>query len=124
MTVDSQEIVKQLPYLRRYSRALTGSQERGDGYIRVCLEALLEQPDLLPSSGNVRFELFKLFHRIWGLVPGAAGEDRPKPAILARATVEARLGALPAPERQVVLLTSLEGDSAYDAAQILHLSSD
>ena len=31
-----------LPYLRRYARALTGSQTSGDAFVRASLEAFLE----------------------------------------------------------------------------------
>ncbi|HEX2257793.1 MAG TPA: response regulator, partial [Afifellaceae bacterium] len=33
-----------LPYLRRYSRALTGSQKSGDAYVVSVLEALVADP--------------------------------------------------------------------------------
>jgi len=33
------QIAVQLPYLRRYARALTGSQSSGDAYVRATLEA-------------------------------------------------------------------------------------
>ena len=32
----------QLPYLRRYARALSGSQKSGDAYVRAVLETLVE----------------------------------------------------------------------------------
>ncbi len=35
------QIAVQLPYLRRYARALTGSQTSGDTYVRATLEAAL-----------------------------------------------------------------------------------
>src|SRR5579883_2875947 len=57
------EIVRHLPRLRRYARALTGSQKIADEYIRGCLETLLEQPELISRRGSVRVQLFKLFHR-------------------------------------------------------------
>jgi phosphohistidine phosphatase SixA len=36
--VDSQLVVQHLPYLRRYARALTGSQMAGDAYVAATLE--------------------------------------------------------------------------------------
>src|ERR1700757_1213451 len=38
------EILRHLPHLRRYARALTGSQRIGDEYIRGSLEILLQEP--------------------------------------------------------------------------------
>ena len=33
-----EQIAKNLPYLRRYARALTGSQATGDAFVRATLE--------------------------------------------------------------------------------------
>ena len=37
----SQEISAQIPYLRRFARALTGSQNGGDAYVLATLEAIV-----------------------------------------------------------------------------------
>ncbi|MEO1959418.1 MAG: response regulator, partial [Paracoccus sp. (in: a-proteobacteria)] len=37
----AQSIGRELPYLRRYARALTGSQTAGDNYAAATLEAIL-----------------------------------------------------------------------------------
>lgn len=118
----SLEIAKRLPYLRRYARALTGGQEHGDRYIRVCLEVLLKEPHLISTSGDIRLQLYSLFHEIW--TPIVAGEPATSTVDLAsssRRTVEAKLDALAPRERQMLLLTSLEGFSIKDAAEILNL---
>lgn len=118
MRTTSDEIVHNLKYLRRYARALVGSQESGDLYVRVCLEALLAEPGLLPEGSDVRLGLYRLFHVVSSrnLEPGSEASD------LIDLSVEARLKALPAAERQVLLLTSLEGFSTADAATILDIS--
>ena len=46
----SQEIAPHLPYLRRYARALTGSQTSGDAHVTACLEAILADPTMLERS--------------------------------------------------------------------------
>jgi DNA-directed RNA polymerase specialized sigma24 family protein len=117
----SQEIVKQLPYLRRYARALTGSQARGDEYIRVCLETLLEEPRRISTDSSIRLQLFRLFHDVWTIVDSAlpqaeAGGDRMD------SLVKARLEALPPRERQALLLVQLERFSVDQTAQILQVS--
>ena len=38
----STRIAPHLPFLRRYARAVTGSQAAGDGYVVAVLEALIE----------------------------------------------------------------------------------
>ncbi len=58
-----QAIIERLPYLRRYARALTGSQRIGDEYVRGCLETLVQEPELLSEGGDVATSLFKQFHR-------------------------------------------------------------
>ena len=67
------EIAKRLPYLRRYARALTGAQDRGDRYIRVCLEVLLKEPHRISPKGDIRLQLYSLFHEIWTPVGGGEG---------------------------------------------------
>jgi hypothetical protein len=43
-----------LPYMRRYARALTGSQGTGDHYVRVALEALAAGSQTLDSRLSPR----------------------------------------------------------------------
>ena len=54
-----------LTYLRRYARALTGSQTSGDAYVAATLEALVKDPGLLDSEESLRVTLFRLFSTIW-----------------------------------------------------------
>jgi CheY-like chemotaxis protein/DNA-directed RNA polymerase specialized sigma24 family protein len=121
----SDEIVKRLPYLRRYARALTGSQERGDRYIRLCLEVLLKEPHRISMDGDIRQQLYGLFHDIWQPIAGAELEGSLEllPSSKQR-SVEARLDALAPRERQILLLTSLEGFSIEAAAAVLKVPID
>src|SRR5215813_8685638 len=118
----AQEIAKRLPYLRRYARALTGSQDSGDRHIRVCLEVLLKEPHRISLEGDIRVQLYSLFHEIWTPYPGSEGVT----SIIglasgAQRSVEAKLETLAPRERQILLLTSLEGFSMKHAAAILKL---
>jgi CheY-like chemotaxis protein/DNA-directed RNA polymerase specialized sigma24 family protein len=110
------EIARNLTYLRRYARALTGSQRSGDGLVRACLETLLEEPERISKEGDGRIQLFKLFHQVWQRLAAPENGEGSEPLSL---TIEERLQALPARERQVLLLTALEGFSVYDAAEII-----
>lgn len=92
-----------------------GSQDSGDLYVRICLEALLAEPDLLPAGANVKRGLFRLFHAVSNRNVENGNENND----LVDLSVEARLRALPTSERQILLLTSLEGFSVADAAEIL-----
>ena len=40
-----QELAPHLPFLRRYARALTGSQQHGDAFVRATLEAIVAAPN-------------------------------------------------------------------------------
>jgi len=115
-----QQIVQQLPYLRRYARALTGSQAKGDQHIRECLEGVLAQPERLKQGSKLRVELFKLFHETLG--PGAHASIRaagPEDAMQRR--VGERLAELAPGDREALLLVHQEGFSPAEAAEILGL---
>src|SRR3954469_15326628 len=42
----AQAVTQHLPFLRRYARALTGSQQSGDSYVTTALEALIADPSV------------------------------------------------------------------------------
>ena len=43
----AQAVTQHLPFLRRYARALTGSQQSGDAYVTAALEALIADPSVV-----------------------------------------------------------------------------
>jgi hypothetical protein len=45
-----QELAPHLPFLRRYARALTGTQGHGDAFVRATLEAIVASPDDFPAT--------------------------------------------------------------------------
>ena len=61
----TQTLAPHLPYLRRYARALTGSQASGDAHVRAALTALLEGDESLTEGVPPRVALYRLFHAIW-----------------------------------------------------------
>src|SRR5205814_9739752 len=60
----SQLVAEHLPLLRRYARALTGSQASGDAYVGAMLEAMLQDPSVLDVRYCDRPGLFLLFTQI------------------------------------------------------------
>jgi CheY-like chemotaxis protein/DNA-directed RNA polymerase specialized sigma24 family protein len=116
----AQEIAVRLPYLRRYARALTGSQSRGDDYIRVCLEVLVEEPGRISGDEDLRTQLYRLFHDVW--LPIA--ELQPQPGAASGRSIVARLEALPPRERQILLLTALEGFPIDAAAGVMRIQME
>lgn len=118
---DSEELVALLPYLRRYARALTGSQERGDRYVRLFLEVILQEPARLPRNGDLKLNMFKAFHQTWNAV--SVDDKDESPADLdGKAKLEQRIASLPSRHRQALLLVSLEGFPVTKAAEILGVS--
>jgi DNA-directed RNA polymerase specialized sigma24 family protein/CheY-like chemotaxis protein len=112
---DSRTVAQYLPFLRRYARALTGSQASGDAYVAATLEALIADPSVIKEDGGSRVALYRLFTRIWNSIslngPGGTSETKlPGEQKLANIT--------PLP-RQAFLLVALEGFSEGDAARIL-----
>jgi CheY-like chemotaxis protein/DNA-directed RNA polymerase specialized sigma24 family protein len=114
----AQKIGAQLPYLRRYARALSGSQARGDEYIRTCLEVLIEEPERVSDGNDLRMQLYRLFHDIW--LPIAKLQSTPEAP--SGSSVVARLEALPPRERQILLLTALEGFPIEGAAAVMRIN--
>ena len=112
----SQAVAQHLPYLRRYARALTGSQHSGDAYVAATLEAVIEDRSVLDGPGGPRVALYRLFTKIWNSVVVNGAAD---PPVEAHLTVEQRLGRLTPRPRQAFLLIALEGFSEEDAALIL-----
>jgi CheY-like chemotaxis protein len=103
--------------LRRYARALTGSQASGDAYVAATLEALIADPSVIKEDSGSRVALYRLFTRIWNSIslngPGSTNESKlPGEQKLANIT--------PLP-RQAFLLVALEGFSEGDAARILDI---
>ena len=113
----SQAVAQHLPYLRRYARALTGSQSSGDAYVAATLEALVEDPKVLETGASTRIALYQLFTKIWNSI-GVNG--RPSaPSGEAGPAVERHLAQIAPMPRQAFLLVALEGLSEDDAARVL-----
>jgi len=70
-----QELAPHLPFLRRYARALTGSQAHGDAFVRAALEAIVAAPNDFPRNVDPRLGLYKTFHAIWSTANIEPGEE-------------------------------------------------
>jgi CheY-like chemotaxis protein len=117
----TQTLAPHLPYLRRYARALTGSQRSGDAHVRAALQALLTGDESLTEGVPPRVGLYRLFHAIWE--SGAEHYDNAADASLAK-TPENRLRALSASKRAALLLTAVEAFSPEEAAFIIDESPE
>jgi CheY-like chemotaxis protein/DNA-directed RNA polymerase specialized sigma24 family protein len=120
----SEQLMATLPYLRRYARALTGSQAHGDQWVRLCVEVLLQQPELMGDSSTSKVDIFALFHRLqrpFGGLDKAEGGAEPGTA---PDRLRAQIREIPDTQRKVLLLTVLEGFSVEEAARILGIAAD
>ena len=104
-----------LPYLRRYARALTGSQVSGDAYVRASLEAVLAGNAELMTGVPPRIALYRLFHTLWS----STVRDLPRNTAGEPSIAEQRMQALKPSDREAILLTSVEGFSVPEVATIL-----
>lgn len=107
-----------LPYLRRHGRALTGSQEGGDGLAAAALELLLDSPDLMEMP-NGRIALFRALHRVWS----GATPDRFEVRTGLEGRVQDLLNALAPLSREALLLSAVEGFPQDQIAEILEQPS-
>lgn len=112
----SQTIAPYLPILRRYARALTGSQASGDAYVAATLESLLQDGGALKENRSPRVVLYRRFTQLWTSIELNGASD---PPIDVRPPAERRLAHITPLPRQAFLLVALEGFSEEDAAAIL-----
>jgi len=123
MPFSTGDIAAKLPYLRRYARALTGSQATGDEYVRTCLEVIVRDRHRMAENVDPQTELFRLFHKVYASADPAMAAN-PRPAVAASEPALRTVMALPPIERQVLLLSALERYSFSDVAYILDVPED
>ena len=118
-----QELAPHLPFLRRYARALTGTQGHGDAFVRATLEAIVAAPDDFPRDVDPRLGLYRTFHAIWSSAnieeqPETTEGDDPE------AIAQARLARITPLSRQALLLTAMEGFTPEDAGYLIEATPD
>jgi DNA-directed RNA polymerase specialized sigma24 family protein len=118
-----QQLAPHLPFLRRYARALTGSQQHGDAYVRATLEAIVAAPGDFPRDVDVRLGLYRVFQRLWS---STNDNDRAEPTEDEgrEAIARARLSGMTPLSRQALLLTAMEGFTGEDAAYLIDVTPD
>jgi CheY-like chemotaxis protein/DNA-directed RNA polymerase specialized sigma24 family protein len=115
-----QAIAPHLPYLRRYGRAISGSQQTGDALVAGVLETLVDRPDAVDAEQGLRIQLYRMVHDNFSLMAeqaAAGGEDE---AVTSEAAIaDARLRRIPSLARQALLLTAVEGFGEDEIGQII-----
>ncbi len=100
-----EDLIRALPYARRYARALTGSQPRGDALVADSLRAIL---DGTMQGGEPRRLLYRGVTEQFEALAGPASPN----------------GRLSQKQRQLLLLTSLEELSTAEAALIVSMTPE
>ncbi|MDB2438308.1 response regulator [Hellea sp.] len=107
-----------LPYLRRFSRALTGTQTTGDNYVRVALEALAAGEADIKDDLSPKIALYRMFLGIWSTSGGMLEENADD------VPTQERIRRLPPRSRQAFLLQAMEGMSVPEIASIMNISDE
>lgn len=111
-----QQLLKQLPLLRRYTRALLGSQSAGDALVQETLKSILDGSVAIRTDLSPRVALYKACHDVFSRRPQATGSGASR--------ADHRLQQLGASSRVALLLTAMEGFSFAEASSILSATMD
>lgn len=116
-------VAPELPFLRRFARALSGSQQAGDAYVAALLEALIEDPDSINVSKDIRISLYHIFCQLWESVSlnlKDSEDSLDNPATPASVVLAGqRLSKLRPRSREAFLLIAVEGFTPEGVAEIL-----
>ncbi|WP_315924898.1 response regulator [Mesorhizobium sp. SP-1A] len=118
----SATIAPHLPYLRRFSRAVSGSQESGDAMVAAMLEAIIADSGIFPEASSDRIAIYKVFARLFTSVAIRVPQEEAQAGWEQRAA--ANLNALAPLPRQAFLLVAVEGFSEAEAAEILDVDEE
>jgi len=113
-------IAPHLPMLRRYARALSGTQKRGDVFTVMTLEAVLADTSAFDLDLAPKVALFKTFRSVWVEVDGV----EPAAETALEGATRKRLDQIAPDARQAFLLGALEDFSAEDIAAIMDVPVD
>lgn len=113
----AQWIGGQLPYLRRYARALVGDQEGGDVHVTATLEKILNDPATFDQSLGRRVALYRVFCDVYRSAPQLPAPSQASAS--GESEVASRLGTLAVMPREAFLLVAMEEFTVEDTAKIL-----
>lgn len=114
----STRIAPHLPLLRRFSRAVTGSQTSGDAYVAAMLEALIDDISLYPAGKDDRISLFRLYCSLFDSMQVTISEASQSPFGWERQAA-ANLDHVAPLARKAFLLVAVEGFDIAECAYIL-----
>ena len=118
------EVAAHLPFLRRYARALTGSQTTGDAFVRATLEAALADQELAESLRGGRVPLYRAFNKLWGSASAELGDLPSETGSLHELAAQGQLRRITPANRQALLLTTVEDFSTSEAGEIMEIDRE
>ncbi|MGD9294364.1 MAG: response regulator [Roseobacter sp.] len=113
----SGELATHLPHLRRFARAMTGSQSSGDNFAAAALETILTDTSVLDGL-DTKTGVFRVLYRIWS--SAGAPVDDGESGLKARA--QRHMAKLTDDSREALLLHTLEGFSFENIGEILGIT--
>ncbi len=115
----SEQLGEALPYLRRFARAMTGSQGSGDRFAAASLEAILADRSVLDGV-DVKTGVFRVLYRIWS--SAGAPVDMEESGL--RAQAQKHMSRLTDNSREALLLHTIEGFNFGEVAEIIGITQD
>ena len=118
-----ESIKRHLPMLRRFARAISGSQESGDDLGAATLEAIIADPKRFDPALDPKLALFKVFMGVWSRTDksfDAQHED----GLPLKAAAQRRMADIDPSARAAFLLGALEDFRDSEIADILSVDSD
>ncbi|MCK0120447.1 response regulator [Loktanella sp. F6476L] len=109
------QLTIELPYLRRYARALTGAQASGDDLAYETLQRILNDRTALIADTPLRVAVFRIFHQQWtamATAPSAIDQGD-------HAHAQKRLADLAPDSREALLLSTIEEFTSQQVSIIL-----
>jgi RNA polymerase sigma factor (sigma-70 family) len=119
LSVNTENVLRYVPHLRRHARLLSGSKDVGDEYVRIALELIVAEPERL-QGGDERILLFRAFHAVWSAL-NESDRRRSVDAITIEDRLDQGLAALAPIERRVLLLAVVEQMTLEQVAQVLEI---
>jgi DNA-directed RNA polymerase specialized sigma24 family protein/CheY-like chemotaxis protein len=114
-------VAPQLPYLRRFARALTGSQPSGDAYVVATLETLVADSRSFRQDLSPRLALYKSFLHVWNAMP--INRRTTYSGVGLVETADKRIETLTPLPRQAFLLAAIEDFTTDDISTLLDRSA-
>ncbi|MGR3515039.1 MAG: response regulator [Paracoccaceae bacterium] len=116
-----QDIEEQLPYLRRYARAMSGSRDLGDRIAEQALIRFLRDDEALSENADLRVVLFRALQDARGELDYALEDETASKAL---AQANRHLSRLTPGSRDAFLLSAFEQFSTEQIATIMRRTPD